>query len=276
MRPVAPLITLTAPPLGRRNSRTVSLIGFAGGILTTVIAVAPAVSRLEAAEGLYLTWGNCALASSSSSNSSFTCDTNTGAETLYVAFTLAAPLDSVVALEIVIDVQHGDATLPPWWLFAPSQCHYGALVANADFSGESDCRDFWNGEAGVVSPPAFYQGLPGGAASQAHVVITLGVPSISPRNLASNEMYYAAKLILRNEATVGAQACDGCLAGACLVLNSIRVGRLTGGSGSESVVLEVPGAGDANRATWQGGADAACAAVPVRNVTWGGLKALYR
>jgi hypothetical protein len=88
-------------------------------------------------------------------------------------------------------------------------------------------------------------------------------------------MYYAARLTVRHTKTVGDMACSGCLDGACLVLNSILVGRLAGSSGGD-YTLQTAGSGDANWARWQGGGGANCAAVPVRNRAWGQLKGLYR
>jgi hypothetical protein len=65
-------------------------------------------------------------------------------------------------------------------------------------------------------------------------------------------------------------ACAGCSTGACIVLNSVELVRLPGAIGG-NVTLTTPGS---NFATWQAGA--ACVTVPVRNRTWGQVKALYR
>jgi hypothetical protein len=59
------------------------------------------------------------------------------------------------------------------------------------------------------------------------------------------------------------------------VFNGMWLRRQPGAVGGD-VQLSAPGLGEANWATWQGGAEATCAAVPVRAVTWGRLKGLYR
>jgi len=89
-------------------------------------------------------------------------------------------------------------------------------------------------------------------------------------------MYYGARLNLSNAGTVAPQTvCEGCLGSACLVLNSVLIQRQPGAAGGD-VLIGQPGPGDANFATWRGGSDAGCRAVPVRAVTWGQVKSLYR
>ena len=72
----------------------------------------------------------------------------------------------------------------------------------------------------------------------------------------------------------GVGSCAGCLRGACLVLNSVQLGRLPGASPTLVTVVPTSG-GTPGIATWQNG-HAECAAVPVRNRTWGAIKSLYR
>ena len=87
--------------------------------------------------------------------------------------------------------------------------------------------------------------------------------------------YYAARLVIRHTLTTGTTVCAGCSGPACLVLNSILLRRQPGAIGGD-VAVTTPGPGDANWATWQGGAGANCASVPARAVTWGRVKSLYR
>ena len=91
-------------------------------------------------------------------------------------------------------------------------------------------------------------------------------------NLDATSTYYAARLILKNNLTVGTPSCAGCDQAACLVMNSIRIAGPTG----DIAFLQLPGSNGANWALWQGGQGANCAAVPVRNRAWGQLKGLYR
>ena len=133
--------------------------------------------------------------------------------------------------------------------------------------------DPWQGivPAGVLAD--YVVGGSGRPPSQAQIKVTYSVPSGQFRALNASDMYFAARLVLRNPGTF---SCSGCQSSACLVLNSILIGRLPGPGGeSRDLSLQLPGAGDANQATWQG-AGANCGAVPVRAMTWGRIKSSYR
>jgi hypothetical protein len=229
--------------------------------------------RAGAAEGLSLTWGECALSGSAAHDGTWTCDSNLGQSDLFCAFGVGAPVDSVLGVEVVVDVQQADAGLPDWWRFEVGGCRSGELLADLDFRARSACADFYHGNAtaGLTYDP----GQPRGGANQARIRVTASVlPDFGYATLDPATMYYAARLIIRH-ATTTDPLCAGCAGPACLVLNSITVKRQPGASGGD-VVVTTPGAGDANWATWQGGAGANCASVPVRAVTWGRIKGLYR
>jgi hypothetical protein len=222
-----------------------------------------------AAEGLYLSWNECALSPASSPQHAPACDTETGEHTLFTAFTLPFAVDSVIALEIVIDLQISGTSLPPWWEFQEKGCHQNALLATAAPAPGTPCGDPWGVPA--TEAVSYYPGEPRGGPSQARVKINVAVLPGLYRRLEPNVMYHAARLRFQN---FGTSLCTGCLQSGCLVLNSITIGRLPGAPGG-NLLLEAPGPGSANRATWNGGAQH-CDAVPVRSRTWAQLKALYR
>jgi hypothetical protein len=225
------------------------------------------------AEGLYLTWGDCALQGAGQSREIFACDTEVGAHSLYCGLTLPVAVDSVLGVEIVVDIQHESETLPDWWRFDVNGCRIGSLTADDNF-GSTTCQDFLLGQAsgGVQS---YTVGMPRGRPNQARMRIALGVPSNQPRSLNATDMYYAARIVLSNAGVLG--SCTGCEGTACLVLNSILVRRPLRPEGvpSTDVLITAPGAGDANWAIWQQGASN-CQAVPTRKMTWGAVKSLYR
>jgi hypothetical protein len=71
---------------------------------------------------------------------------------------------------------------------------------------------------------------------------------------------------------VGAGACGGCAGSVCLVIQMLNVTTPVLGNNMFLSGGTTPGS---NMATWQGsGAD--CNLVPVRNRSWGEVKALYR
>lgn len=217
--------------------------------------------------GIELSWVDCPASPSAVSDRSAICGDGTP-QTLVCSFTLASPVDSVLALEAVVDVVTASGTLPDWWQFAPSGCDYGGLRTDADFGGFSACTDLWQGQATFGGPPVYSVGQPHGGANQAGIQISFAVLSNIPRTLSAGTHYYAARLVFRNDSAT----CTGCTVPACLVLNAIRLDRPGTVAGDVALVNAVP---DANRVTWQG-PGAPCDAVPVRRTTWGQLHSLYR
>ena len=258
-------------PFSHLASLTVAAWGALAG---AGIGAAPARSD----EALNLTWFDCP-AGAGESDDAFLCNTNDGEHTLFLTFTLAQPLTGVIGLEAVVDLQSADIALPPWWQLGAGGCRVGVpvnLVADASFAGSIACANPWRGtpasliQGFTVGPPDH------GVSNQARIKAVASVPSDSASDLAAGTAYYGLKIIIRNgQTTGGPSACAGCLPPLCLVLNSILVRRLPGAPGGDAM-LTTPGPGNGTWATWRGGTGADCALVPVRNRTWGQLKALYR
>lgn len=246
--------------------------------VATLAALTLAAGPVGAAEGLYLTWNDCFLGPTAASNLAFACNTNLGEAELYCALTMSQATDNVLAAEVVVDLQHSSATLPDWWRFDPGGCRLGtSLAAAASFPGRTACADMWQGAdpAAIAAEPVYVPSEPFGAASQARIKVAVSVLPQAALSLNATDMYYAARLVLRYDRSTGSPWCPGCGEAACLVLNSILIGRVPGSPGGD-LFLQTPGPGGANWARWQGGDGADCAAVPVRNRAWGQLKGLYR
>jgi hypothetical protein len=239
-----------------------------------LLAVGP--SAVRAVEGLYLTWNNCASGPGAARDRSSDCTSDSSQQSLYCAFSLPAPADSVLGLEIVVDVQSAAAAMPDWWRLDIGGCRAGNLRAGFVFPSPSPCANFLRGNAsGGLQGYSLNQ--PYGGANQARIEVaaSLLVSVGGYASLGSDSTYYAACLTITNARSSGPGACVGCLEPVCLVLNSITVLRQPGAAGGNQV-LSVPGPDQANWATWQAGLGASCAAVPVRAVTWGRIKSLYR
>jgi hypothetical protein len=229
-----------------------------------VLLLACGVAR---ADGIDLAWNDCRTAAAAQSSLSVAC-ANTATEQFVAGFQLAAPVDSVIAVEVVIDVlAPGVTRLPEWWEYGPGGCRDGALVASANFGGLTACADWLGGTATFDSAPVYASGAPRGAANTARIVATFAVLSTQARALAAATPYYAARLTIRNDTGT----CAGCTVPACLLLESVRLLRVRG----DTRVLETATAPDANQVTWQS-TTLSCAAVPVRRVSWGRLRQLYR
>lgn len=230
----------------------------------------------SAQEALYLSWDDCRSPSSGTTDQPFLCDLNDQILDLYCAF--RPPIDTgptVIGIVAILDIQHSDPSLPDWWKMAASgQCRSGALLASADFTQNGGCSDPWRNIA-AAEIQEFDIGQPGGSPSQVRILAVAGVPADSARALTADRSWYGVKVRIKTTKTTGGNACAGCLPPACLVLNGIEIRRLAGSPGGDLMVV-TPGPDDANRATWRGGAGADCALVPVRAVTWGRIKSLYR
>ena len=234
-----------------------------------------------AAEGLFLTWGDCALGGAGGSGITFACDINTGDHRLYLAFSLSQPLNQVLGIEAVVDLQTEADPLPDWWHFEaagpvlPAGCRENQLSASRGFSADHTCVDPWAGTVGDALIQDYQPGEPYGGTHQARIRATAFLSTGPALTLDATDQYYGLKLILSNAGAVPPQTvCAGCPSPTCLVLNSIWLRRpdVPGGD----VLLTTPGAGEANWARWQQGGDLDCAAVPVHRSTWGHLKSLYR
>ena len=259
--------------LGLASAKLVGLASLTLVGLASVTLVGLAMTALPGwagtTDGLFLKWNECPLAASSASTLTFACNSDVGEELLVTAMTLGETVDDVIAVEVVIDIQFASAAVPPWWQLEPAGCRDGALTPRSVPPQNPACTDFWNQN---LTPGLLYQIAPRGNPSQARIVVSFALPSTTPpRQLVPGPTYYVASLAVRHDRT---SQCTGCLTNACLVLNSVRLGRVPGSPGQDPMIVQ-PGPLDANRATWQG-SGAACQSVPARSSTWGQLKTLYR
>lgn len=223
------------------------------------------------ADSLRLNWGDCPEGLGSSVKTS-TCNAPLAVESLVSSFDLSAPVDSVIGMEVVVDLVSDSATLPNWWHFESGGCNSGALSASGDFTAIGGCSNPWNSTvSGLVQ--AYVVGQPRGAANTARMIFTIFVLASQQVSLEAANPYYAGILRLSHSRSSGVNACSGCATPVCLVLNSILVLRRPG-SVPEQVQVS-PSGGNGHWASWQG-STADCNLVPVRNRTWGAIKSSYR
>lgn len=243
-----------------------------------IAVLAPALLALaapaSAAEGLFLTWGDCALGGAGTSNSLIPC--NVDAQ-LYVAFSLGQAVDQVLGIEAVVDLQSASDPLPDWWHFelagasTAAGCRAGHLSASRDFTAAATCVDPWVATTGDALVQDYQLLTPRGGTNQARIRATAFVSLGAPLSLDATHQYYGLKLILDN---ANLTICGGCTTPVCLVLNSIWLRRpsIVGGD----MLLTQPGPLGANWASWRAENTPDCQSVPVHRTTWGLLKSLYR
>ena len=232
--------------------------------------------RPAAGAGLSIAWQDCSPpVGGGFNNQLFGCASDIQEFPLFPSFSLAASMDSVYSMELVVDFNiagtEGDP-LPVWWMMAPD-CRANGWAAAADYTpGTPSCIDAWNGQ-GTASFQGWITGTPGGSTRHARLLVASGVLPQDAVTLLANNVYTACRILLR---TTNTTVCnDGCATPACMVFNSLLVRRLHTPT-DEEILISGPEAGGSDRAVWQGGTGVDCQAVPTRRATWGAVKALYR
>lgn len=221
------------------------------------------------AQGIAIGWHDCRPPGGGGFNGqNYGCTSNIITLPLFASFSLATPVDSVWAMELVVDVDVATEALPAWWRMEPGGCRADSWAADASLAGS--CADAWNG-TGAAAAQGWLPGQPGASPRHGRLLVAASVLPNDAVALDADVPYTACRILLRTSNTT---SCEGCLIPACLVFNSLLIRRLPGSS-VEEVLLSVAESPAANMVAWQGvGAD--CQSVSVRRSTWGAVKALYR
>ena len=236
----------------------------------------------SAAPGIAFAWDHCLSEGTGVQNKVFACNVNTGSHVAVGTFELTRPMPDVSSAEIVLQLASAGAQLPDWWQLSfsggsPLGCRSGSISANGNANPlDLTCPD-WSGGA-MFAALATYCTMTGTCVdhplvpNQARLKV---VEAVAPQNavdLNGLQPYFSFNLLLNNQKTVGTGSCSGCDIPACIVLNSIKVFDVNGGSRFISNA-SVPGG---NFVAWQGGGPNCPGATPTRNQTWGSVKSLYR
>ncbi len=242
---------------------------------TGVVAAMLLFASAAFADEVQLSWNNC-VADGGPSNLTFACTSNTGNRSIVAAAKLTTDLLSVLSDEVVIDlVAQTAGTLPDWWSLRDNvplgyvSCRNGSLsIAAQDGAG---CPDIFALQ-GSMNIAAFQPDKV--IAGSARILSVNAVPSTSPVDLVvadnpAEGVWAIGRWTISSIRTVGAPSCAGCLTPVCIVFNSVNITVV----GNTNNRLISGGAND--RITFQG-AGADCNSVPVKNVTWGRVKSLYR
>jgi hypothetical protein len=249
------------------------------GVLAAAICAA---SPAFAAPGFSISWSSCHGEGTGASNRSFACDTNAGTNVLVVSFELPADLPQVSGNEIVIDILTAAATLPAWWdLKNAGTCRVTSLAMNTTADANNVVCVDWARGASVGGIGSYDQaGVwpvgdidPSLANSHRRLKLATAVPLAGIQDLVAATEYFAANITIDNLKSVGTGSCAGCTEPMCIVINSLKV--TTPGAVATDITIGNPSSPGSNIVTWQG-TGPNCQAVPVKNATWGQVKALYR
>jgi len=239
---------------------------------------------------LNVAWNNCITQGTAAIDKAYVCDGSANGTPFRAVMSFIAPanLDHFVAVSIGLDVRSSAlATLPDYWKLGVGECRDGNFAFPISLTG------IGTGTTGVCRNPWAGGGLGGGFlySSETRITevgpvpapgwgrMTLAFARDSESQLIQGQQYLAGAFTLDtfNDIDSGTGTCAGCLLPACIVFNSLEINQSAGSPGGDIIILT--GADVRNFITWQGGAvggNGCPLEVPVRNVTWGSIKAIYR
>lgn len=250
-------------------------------LLITGALVALTASQAFAVGGLNLSWTDCG--AFGTAGKTFLCNNNSGVDQLVGSFSgVSCGLDSLNGEEAVVDLQFSGATVPAWWAFLGTNCRSTAMSADYNFLTNFNCADYW---AGGASGGVVYQLPPATSApNRSRIKLVCAIPGTAAGPWNSKQETYAWRVTITHAKSAFTGACAGCLDGACIVFNSLRLTQNPGANYPGSPTCIAGGGAkvitnplDRNFVTWQAGVPLCGNTVtPTKNATWGQVKSLYR
>jgi len=256
-------------------------------LLLTGVLLALTASYASALPGLDMAWNGCPLVLSNPTDMTDPCDDSFALnKNFYLAMKAPAGITRWVGEELIIDVQTDAAVLPDWWhleaanvlLGIPAGCRDGEYSFATTNTGATTatCKNYWGNSP--QSGGAVW--LPGnGGPSRTRMFGAFARSTSSAIAITADVEYYVGQgFFTMNRADLDptTQPCNGCLLGACLVFQYLKVAQPAGTPGGD-VLIE--NANVRRHMTWQGGlhGPSLCpAATSTRQATWGQVKSLYR
>jgi len=251
-------------------------------VLTSALLVLGA--SIASAQGINLAWRNCiavtAGATSAQANVANACD---GGGLVYkgvMSFVAPSALVQFVGVQMVVDLQTDQPTLPDFWRMGVGECREGSFVFPASLSGignTTTCRNPWAGG----NTGGGYQYTSGFEGDPARARVLFAFARDTDVQLAAGQQYVAGVFTVDTfkDIDAGDGECVGCLSPACIVLNQVELYQVAGQTLPQQDIYYLNTAGTRQYVTWQGGAipGTGCPAeTPAKNKTWGSVKALYR
>lgn len=229
-------------------------------------------SSMALAGAVDFAWNDCYGNTGSSLSKNFAnCATVTTSAVAVAAgsFILDNPIPDFDALEVAIDLQVEGSSMPAWWDFQPGGCHAPSLSMTFDFSVlpnlDGICTDpFGQPATGSLANYSM-------AGNQARTVGVAAIDAASPQPIVAGVDYYGVRLALRQDKSSGAGSCAGCATKVTLLLEGIRA---LGNAPTSHEDCTHPAHNQC--IIYQGTGGTNCSAVPVRALTWGSIKSLYR
>jgi hypothetical protein len=246
-----------------------------------LVAVAAHAMPRPNAGGVNIAWGPRCFPENPVNVVAFACNSNTEPVEWPMTMSFAVDLEMTdfIGVEITLHGAPTTSVLPDWWNLhgvpEPIGCHWdgfgGYDVNHLAALADGTCHDWTAGQAFTVNGVNVYTDF-------LEILVVGAVDAEHPVDLQPNVEYYAGTVTIRNGRTVGTGACAGCSTGMVWTLYQLTACGLNGRrddiwqprpGGSACLGWNVDGL--TGPYSW-----GFCYPVPVRNTTWGQVKALYR
>lgn len=248
-------------------------------VITLTVAMLSLAASFAFAQGsISLYVGDCGAGTTTNSVTN-ACTSNTGSALSVVgSCVLPSDIADFISAGAVMDVQTDAATIPDWWRGDQTGCRTGAMTALMDNTVASSCATIWDSGSTVAvfqvmatDPSRTGNDVP---VNRVRFNAVGALTVAAPLTADGTTELGVVKFSVSRAKSVGTGACTGCSAAACLVLNEVNLLHET--SGLPPVVI-TNGSTTNRMVTYNSGLSLVCPdAVPVRNHTWGSVKALYR
>ena len=243
----------------------------------SMVAAMLLVASSAFAGGVNLRWTDC-FGDGGAANRTFACASNLGTNSLVASFSVDTDLLQSSGQEVVMDFISANAALPLWWdMKTAGTCRALSIGMNFIPSATAVACVDWSGGQASGGIGAYNNNLgsinPSFTGQHRRLVAAIAVPGAALADLLANQEYFSCNVVINNLKSVGTGSCAGCAEPVCIVFNSIK---LTTQVPANDRIVGNPTVAGSNQVTWQGGAGANCAAVPVKNATWSQVKSLYR
>jgi hypothetical protein len=238
-----------------------------------IATLAVCASRTRA-EGINLYWNDCSPFRGGGGVTGITndCTSNNGSLVLIASFVPQAGITGLVGVEGTILLTLGSASVPAWWQMQPTGCRSTSLSISFQYPGLSACARTWSGSQEIGG---FAYDLSPLCCPAPYIARLRMVGAVAPSDsvaISPSTEYYAFEIFINQRKSVGVGSCDGCATAACIELRSIQLSQANRPTAEPAITQT-----DQNKfVTYNGAHVGDCAYVPVRNSSWGALKAIYR
>jgi hypothetical protein len=226
------------------------------------------------AEGINLYWNDCSPFRGGAGVTGITndCASNSGSLVLVGSVVPPHGATGIIAMESELYVTSTAPVLPAWWQMQSAGCRAGSISVSTQFIGLSACANPWSSNA--LAANTYETGAPCcSSPNLARLRIAEAMPAADSVAMSTSLEYYAFEVLINRSKSIGTGSCEGCATATCIELRYIQLDQLTA-----PITFGAISRVEQNRFVTYNGAQAnnCVGFTPVRNRTWGAVKAMYR